>query len=163
MIIKGSNGTGKTSLIHGLCGLVSFEGKVRWKIDIKKIGYLGHKMGLKDYETVEEFIIFWKKVYNSKVNLNEIVNFFSLEEILFKPIGLLSFGQKKKLSFVRLLLLESKIWLLDEPFSGLDTNNRKLISESIKKHTCKNGIVILSTHDQTKFLNIHDKQEVRIV
>ena len=163
VIIKGNNGTGKTSLLHSLCGLVSFEGKVNWKIEKKKIGYLGHHMGLKDYETAEEFIAFWKKIYNSKVNSDKIIKFFSLDKFLYKPIGALSFGQKKKLSFARLSLLESKIWLLDEPFSGMDNKNKKLIADAIKRHINKKGITILSTHDQTKLLNIHTKQEVRIV
>ena len=45
----------------------------------------------------------------------------------------------------------------------MDNKNKKLIADAIKRHINKKGITILSTHDQTKLLNIHTKQEVRIV
>ena len=78
LIIKGKNGRGKTTLIHCLAGLLSYQGLVKWKGVEGKIGYIGHKFGLKEYETVYDFIKFWKAVYGSKVSIDEVVEFFSL-------------------------------------------------------------------------------------
>ena len=75
LIIKGKNGRGKTTLIHCLAGLLSYQGLVKWKGVEGKIGYIGHKFGLKEYETVYDFIKFWKAVYGSKVSIDEVVEF----------------------------------------------------------------------------------------
>ena len=93
----------------------------------------------------------------------DIVRLFSLSKLLYLPIGFLSFGQKKKLSFVRLFLLRSKVWLLDEPFSGMDLINRQFISRMIDTHLNNNGIVLLSAHEIEKTLNIKNKKELVIV
>jgi len=163
LIIRGDNGKGKTTLLHCLAGIISYNGKVEWRIKKKNIGYVGHKVGLKEYETVEEFIIFWKEIYDCKLLFKDIVELFSLSKLLYFPIGFLSFGQKKKLSFVRLFILGSKAWLLDEPFSGMDSSNRKQIAGMIEKHISNNGTVILSTHESGEILNIKNKQELLIV
>ena len=162
LIIKGKNGKGKTTLLHCLAGILPYEGSIKWKQKFDKIGYIGHKFGLKEHETVLDFIRFWKEVYNSKICIEEAVNFFSIAKLLFSPIAFLSYGQKKKLTFVRLYLLNSKVWLLDEPFSGMDEQNRKLIYNMIKSHINKKGMVILSTHEKGKVLNIKNKRELII-
>ena len=158
LIVKGGNGKGKTTFLHCLAGIVSHRGTIDWKFKKDKIAYVGHKAGLKEYETVEEFINFWKAIYNSKLSTEHIIKLFSLTKLIYFPIGFLSFGQKKKLTFVRLFLLKSKIWILDEPFSGMDKSNRKLISKMIKEHINNKGTVILSTHDSGQVLNIKNKK-----
>ncbi len=163
LLIRGGNGRGKTTLLHCLAGIISYKGDIEWKINKDKIGYIGHKVGVKEYETVEEFIRFWKEIYNSKESIMDIVRLFSLSKLLYLPIGFLSFGQKKKLSFVRLFLLRSKVWLLDEPFSGMDLINRQFISRMIDTHLNNNGIVLLSAHEIEKTLNIKNKKELVIV
>ena len=163
LIIKGKNGKGKTTLLHCLAGILPYQGSIKWQNKYHKIGYVGHKFGLKENETVLDFIRFWKEVYDSKVCIKEAIKFFSIANLLFSPIAFLSYGQKKKLTFVRLYLLNSKVWLLDEPFSGLDEQNRKLIYNMIKSHINKKGIVILSTHEKGEVLNIKNKKELIIV
>ena len=163
LIIKGKNGKGKTTLLHCLAGILPYQGSIKWQNKYHKIGYVGHKFGLKENETVLDFIRFWKEIYGSKICIDEVANFFSIAKLLFSPIAFLSYGQKKKLTFVRLYLLNSKVWLLDEPFSGLDEQNRKLIYNMIKSHINKKGIVILSTHEKGEVLNIKNKKELIIV
>ena len=162
LIIKGKNGKGKTTLLHCLAGILPYEGSIKWSHKYEKIGYVGHKFGLKQNETVFEFINFWKDIYDSNENIEKIIKFFALDNLIFLPVAFLSYGQRKKLTFVRLYLLNSKIWLLDEPFSGMDEQNRKLIYNMIKNQIQKKGIVILSTHETGKIFNIKNKRELTI-
>ena len=162
LIIKGKNGRGKTTLIHCLAGLLSYQGLVKWKGVEGKIGYIGHKFGLKEYETVYDFIKFWKAVYGSTVSIDEVVEYFSLFNVLFSPIAFLSFGQKKKLTFVRLYFFNNNVWLLDEPFSGMDDNNRELIFNMIESHISNKGMIILSTHEKGRISNIKNTKELVI-
>ena len=163
LIITGDNGKGKTTLLHCLAGLLAYQGKINWKIEDKIFGYVGHKLALKENDTVLEFIEFWGKVYKTDLDYNNIIKLFNLKKILYTPIAYLSFGQKKKIAFARLYLLKSKIWLLDEPFSGMDCNNKKLIGSIIKKHNSSKGVAIISTNEPINILNINNKQELHIV
>ena len=57
------------------------------------------------------------------------------------------------LSFIRLLLLNSNVWLLDEPLSGLDKINQKLIINLMKYHNQNGGAIIITTHDDHQIKN----------
>ena len=163
LIVNGSNGKGKTTLLHCLAGIIPYKGSIKWVKNNEKIGYVGHKFGLKEHDTVEEFIKFWKELYQSELIVEDILKNFSLSKQFYLPLSYLSFGQKKKLAFVRLYLLNNKIWLLDEPFSGMDSVNKELIANMIKIHVLKKGIVILSTHEKGNTLNISNQKELVIV
>ena len=91
-----------------------------------------------------------------------VLEYFSLSNVLFSPIAFLSFGQKKKLTFVRLYFFNNNVWLLDEPFSGMDDNNRELIFNMIESHISNKGMVILSTHEKGRISNIKNTKELLI-
>ena len=148
LLVKGKNGSGKTSLLLALAGILPFTGNVNFDIGTEKIGYVGHKNALRLNDTVEQHIDFWIQLYNSDIKTAELIKKFDLHNIYDLPSHFLSFGQKKKLSFVRLFLLKANVWLLDEPLTGLDKNNKLFISNTIINQT-KNGVgVILTTHEK---------------
>ena len=147
-VIKGKNGSGKTSLLLGLARILKVEGRIIWSKEPNLIGYVGHKNALKENEKVKEHINFWKALYNSHLTLEEVIESYSLENILDHHTYLLSYGQKKLLSFVRLNLINSLVWLLDEPLSGLDINRKKLILKKIENHSKKGGATVMTTHDE---------------
>ena len=112
---------------------------------------MGHKNALRLNDTVEQHINFWMQLYNSNIETKHIIKNFNLHNIYDLPSHLLSFGQRKKLSFVRLFLLKTKIWLLDEPLTGLDNKNKIFISDMIVNQTKNGAAVILTTHEKTFF------------
>ena len=147
VLINGNNGSGKSSILMCISGILEYKGLI--KINKKyndKIGYVGHKNALCEEDTIYEYLTFWKKIYNYKKDFNYVINFFDLRKYLEIPIKFLSFGQKKKLSFLRLQMIKSQIWLLDEPISGLDKRTRSLIINLITKHIEKGGGVIATSH-----------------
>ena len=151
LLIRGKNGSGKTSLLKIIAGILSFTGTIIFRDDVKNLGYVGHKNAIKLNDTVEQHIIFWKNLYNSGKEVSNVINIFKLHDIYDLPVYFLSFGQKKKLCFVRLYLLGSKLWLLDEPLTGLDKNNKLFISNMLSNHANNGGAAILTTHEVSYF------------
>ena len=162
LIIKGRNGSGKTSLLLGLAGHLSIQGYIKWSRELTSIGYVGHKTALKENEKVDDYINFWKLFYRSKWNKDDIINLFSLKKIIDLPTSLLSYGQKKLLSFIRLNMLKSKVWLLDEPLSGLDYTNKQLILKMIEIHNKNGGATVMTTHDDTYLIRKAKHKEIII-
>ncbi len=148
VIINGKNGSGKTSLLLCIAGVLRYQGEIKIKFNyFNGIGYVGHLNALNELDTVINFLKHWKSVYNFKGDLSNIMSYFNLNKNLDIPINFLSYGQKKILSFARLLMVNSKIWLLDEPISGLDNQAELLILNLIKKH-CESGGGVISTSHQ---------------
>ena len=158
IFINGNNGSGKTSLLLALSGILQCEGIKKMSQD--QIGYVGHKNALNETETVREYLYFWKNIFSYKYDYNHIVKYFQLKSLLDMQISMLSFGQKKKLSFSRLKMTNTQLWLLDEPVSGLDQKTKLLILKLINQHTENGGGVIITSHQN---LNLHKIKNIKRV
>ena len=69
-----------------------------------------------------------------------------LDNYLNKKVGTLSFGEAKKLEFLRLIIENKKVWILDEPLSNLDEDSIELIKQTFEDHSSKEGSIIFSSH-----------------
>ena len=162
VFVDGNNGSGKTSLLLCMANILDYNGKVLVKKGLDNIGYVGHNNALYESETIFDFITFWKNIYNYKKNYHFILEYFNLSSFIETPIKYLSFGQKKKLSFARLLMMKSKIWLLDEPISGLDKKTKKIILQLIQEQLTEGGGVIATSHQSLTFFNQNKTKRVKV-
>ena len=156
--VKGSNGSGKTTLLRILCGLnEGYEGSIYWYG--KPIGeraeeyysslvYIGHRVGVNKVLTPEENLR-WT------CSLQQVVANEEIHEALAK-VGLrgfeesqcftLSAGQQQRVSLAKLLILNAKLWILDEPFTTLDADGVRLLEDLLRDHADKGGAVMITTH-----------------
>jgi len=65
---------------------------------------------------------------------------------LNKKVATLSFGETKKLEFLRLIIENKKVWILDEPLSNLDEDSIELMKQTFEDHCSKEGSIIFSSH-----------------
>ena len=89
-------------------------------------------------------------------NLNYLINIlklFKLSKHLNVNYFKLSTGQKQKFYSVLTILLNKSIWLLDEPFIGLDKKSILLLKYIINKHIRSGGTVIITSHININFKN----------
>ena len=163
--VLGRNGTGKTTLLRTICGLTRpAQGEIRWRQqDIKKLGddyrtdiaYLGHNDGIQGELTPKEnldFAVSLAATTNSG-SINQMLETIGLAGLNHLPAKVLSQGQKRRLALARLLILKKPLWLLDEPFSALDTTSTSLMEGLLREHLAQNGMIIITTHHELKLSN----------
>ena len=160
--VAGANGSGKTSLLRILCGLLQpAAGEVRWKGNSihslkeeygAQLVYLGHAPAVKDELTPSENLDIACRIAGTSARASDIhaaLDRFGLsgKDI---PAKKLSQGQRRRAALARLALSESiALWLLDEPFSALDAAAARLTEELIARHVARGAAVVYTTHQET--------------
>ena len=143
--VKGSNGSGKSSLLRILLGISSAsKGEVIWDEEIGKV-FLGHKNVLKNHLSVADNLhLHGLDVAHPKVR--SILKDLNLEQKAELLVGNLSYGQQKKLALIRIFLNQSSVIILDEPCVGLDDQTRCLITTFLITELGKNKSIIYTSH-----------------
>jgi len=156
--VEGENGSGKTSLLRILAGLAQPEdGKVLWQGEAIKdpdgqyfqnLLYLGHKPGIKFELTPVENLCMFKALFGSKSlnGIEEALYQIGLYGFEYVTSGNLSAGQKRRVALAQLLLTQSKIWILDEPYTSLDVAAVSFLEDLFAKHVQAGGILIITSH-----------------
>ena len=164
ILLKGKNGSGKTTLLKAIINVIDpSSGSIYWKgKPIKKnlydfynnITYIADKTSSLSRLTVEDNIKVWKKIFLSKINLDQIekiLKTLKLDIYLNQKVSSLSFGETKKLEFLRLIIENKKIWILDEPLSNLDEETIDIVGQTFQDHRSKEGSIIFSSHQNSDF------------
>jgi len=159
--VRGRNGSGKTTLLRALCGLLVPEtGEIRWQgEDSRRLGedyranllYCGHLNGIKgDLTGIENLrvaaILDGKPVDEERLwSALEHMGLAGYEDL---PAMALSLGQKRRVALARFLVSKAPLWILDEPFTALDTDAVDLLLRLITGHISDGGIIVLTTHQE---------------
>jgi len=164
IVFTGESGSGKTSLLNVLALLSLEHGHDYYyndeKIDLhnEKIitnfrknifGYVTQRNTLFDDMTVMENLYFFSKLADKKLRDSKLIEFLELVN-LDNPDSLvksLSGGEKRRLLLACILAKNPEVYILDEPFNGLDDENKETISRIINRLSAKGKTVILATHE----------------
>ena len=162
VLIKGPNGAGKSTLLRLCAGLLpmrsgigtvlNFDLRTR-RMELRAhIGLLGHRTGLFPDLTVSENLKFWASAYGANdIEVDKAMEFFGLNDRLGSvQVQNLSEGQRRRTSLALLLIKRPSIWLLDEPYSGLDSNGRELVNSSILQASELGTTVLIASHEIDK-------------
>jgi len=143
LYVRGANGAGKTTLLKLLAGLlVPTSGKICCEINSS---YVGHKGGVHYGLTVHEFIgSDWHDEHG--YSLQALMDIFELSPWQDTLCGELSMGLRKRVSLLRLLMSQAKIWFLDEPFVGLDGVATEKLNQLMLDNVAQGGAVIFTSH-----------------
>ncbi|MEA3140933.1 MAG: heme exporter protein [Gammaproteobacteria bacterium] len=156
--ISGPNGTGKTTLLRVISGLLRPEqGSVTWlgqpivrsRAEYQAVlAYAAHEPALKGDLTALENLRF-------AVGLKRRTNAAELRAALDRtgaggcadlPTRVLSAGQRRRVSLARVLAMRASVWLLDEPYANLDTAGSDLVSDLLQVHVRDGGLALVVAH-----------------
>lgn len=155
--VTGANGSGKTTLLRMMCGLNQPEaGRIEWNgatinanpTYADSCAYIGHKDGLKDELTAVENLRFQQRLDSSldEDKLDRCLQTMQILRCADLPALKLSFGQRRRLAFAKLVLRSYDLWILDEPFTGIDIEGRSLIEGLCQQYMDNGGIIVLTHH-----------------
>jgi heme exporter protein A len=163
VLLTGSNGSGKTSLLRAICGLVApAGGTISWNSEdvrqlreeyARQLIYVGHLNGLKDdLSPAENLAVLCRLagIASTDAQRADALQQFGLAGREHLPVRVLSQGQRRRTALSRLALSQSlPLWILDEPFAALDSAATVYLQSVITQHLAGGGMAVISTHQDT--------------
>lgn len=161
----GPSGAGKTTLVKGIALLTYSKMKGNYYYNEKQILPVLHE---KDLLKIRKKLIFihqtpvlfkgnvkynieygfkLRKMKIDQEKLNDLMESFNLSQLVNRNVGLLSGGEKQRVSLLRAMALTPEVLILDEPTQNLDPANIKIIETNIKSFIEQKGTVIIVTHN----------------
>ena len=157
--LRGSNGSGKTSLLRVIAGLSQPDGgQIRWGTQALAASeayqsrrvYMGHGNALKDDLTALEALQFLTTVHGrtcTRDSLESALRHMGVFHRRKLPVRMLSQGQRRRVALARLVLEKDPgFWVLDEPFDALDDSGMSLVQQLFKTNVERGGTVLFTSH-----------------
>lgn len=167
LLVQGANGSGKTSLLRMVCGLLAPAfGEIHWngksiaqsrETFHAEMAYFGHLPAVKDDLSARENLEFSCRLSGKPPTPGAVENalvHLGLGHCLHLPVKALSQGQRRRVALARLLLLNARLWVLDEPLAALDQAATQVVQTLIAAHLHQGGMVLLTTHQPVVVANI---------
>ncbi len=157
LLLMGRNGSGKTSLLRAIAGLLELEsGTVYWnEVAVTKepqffqnsLVLMSHQAGFKGDLTLVENLHYEASLRpQSNQEFDDALKRLGLNQLKRLPMRSLSAGQRRRVALARMLLADAQLWIMDEPVTNLDSEGRELAMALVGEHLAADGMVIMAAH-----------------
>jgi heme exporter protein A len=159
LVLHGPNGSGKTTLLRVIAGLLgTVAGRLRLLdkdgtalADEKRdqsLHFVGHQDAIRSQLRVMETLQFHAALLGAPAAaIDAAIDAWDLRPLIDLSGGMLSAGQRRRVSLARLSLQRRPLWLLDEPLVALDTPARARLNAMCANHTVHGGLIVAATHE----------------
>ena len=156
--IFGNNGSGKTSILKVLAGITEKTNGEILKNNVDVI-YVGHKNGLKSNLTIHENLALdnlQDRVISSD-EIDNVIRKYQMIDYRDTLVKNLSHGQQKRVCLMRTIIINSNLWLLDEPYSALDSKGIDILNSTIKEAVTNDVAVLMTNHKKIEIEELNVK------
>jgi len=158
LAVRGSNGSGKSTFLKTLAGLVPLGGgEIRvnnvWPAPQASL-YFGHKRALTMEMSVEDNVALWARLHGCPELTAVALHYFDLTDIADVPVSKLSAGWQQRVALTRLITAPAFLWLLDEPTANLDGEGVSLLQSLMQTRLERGGMIIVATHAEMQGENV---------
>lgn len=161
LLMLGPNGAGKSTLLQVMAGLLTpAAGAVAWSLLPGEIGLLGHGTCIYPFMTAQDNLLFWARMHGLGLeagSVHAVLDRVGLRPMALERAGGFSRGMAQRLSLARVLLLDSRLLLLDEPATGLDTASRDILDLEITLARSRGAAVVWVSHDPRRDMRLADR------
>jgi heme exporter protein A len=153
LLVTGPNGSGKTTLLRLCAGLAApTAGELDVAVDRARIGFVSHEpLVYRELTALENLDLYGRlyRVPERRERIGMLLERFGLWEARAERAGAFSRGMVQRLALCRAFLHESDLYLLDEPFAGLDSAGDELLSRELEERRARATFVV-ATHDPAR-------------
>jgi heme exporter protein A len=143
--VRGANGSGKSTLLRAIAGLLSLGSGSLFLHG--SIGLTDDSIALDSDTSLDNALRFWARLDGaSNATLEKALEMLDLVPLAELPVRLLSAGQKRRGSLARMIASGAQIWLLDEPYNGLDQASVARLDAALHRHAASGGIALVASH-----------------
>ena len=157
LLIKGSNGIGKSTFLSCIAGFLEpLEGTVEYfsksidpTISAKNFIFVGEENFAYEDLSILDNIYYWLSlscVTPNQKSIHRSIEYLFGRIDVDKKFHRLSYGQKRKMRMLLLLLIDKPVWILDDPFNGLDDETISKLIKIISMKRDQHGMIIMATH-----------------
>ncbi|HEV7232741.1 MAG TPA: heme ABC exporter ATP-binding protein CcmA [Sphingorhabdus sp.] len=143
--LRGANGSGKSTLLRLIAGLLQ---AVSGNVEIDgRVALADENLALDINLTVDRALRFWAKMDGTvPADLDAAMIAMDLMALADIPVRFLSTGQRKRANLARVLASCAPVWLLDEPYNGLDSASAARLDAALLKHSAAGGMALVAAH-----------------
>lgn len=157
--LTGHNGAGKTTLLRVIAGImppdsgqVFFDGHSMTSADLRQVGYLPEERGLYRRQRAGDQALFMARLKGlgrkeAEAAARQWFSHLGIADWYERPVAQLSKGMQQKLQFLVTVVHKPRLLILDEPFSGFDSDNAAMLCREINRLRDTGTAVILATHN----------------
>ena len=141
--LGGPNGSGKSSLIRLAAGLLRADSG---HVERSALVLADDKVALDRELSLKRALSFWTQLSDAPAGLDAALDALGVTALGDVPVRLLSTGQLKRASLARVAMSKAPLWLLDEPFNGLDSDGAKRLNAMIASHRERGGAIVAASN-----------------
>ena len=157
LLLEGPNGSGKTSLLKAIVGMLELEsGMVNWdggpvlgqrQSFHGSLAWMAHRVGFKADLTLVENLRFEAALRPQvAVDIEDFLERVDVARLKRLPLRSLSAGQQRRVALARMLLANVPLWLMDEPYTNLDRDGTSLVAGVVNEHLAGGGLCVMAAH-----------------
>jgi heme ABC exporter ATP-binding subunit CcmA len=164
--IVGENGAGKTTLLRSLAGLtrptrgtISMLGTTDLRTVCRQMGYMAHPSLLYDEMSGMENLRYFARLYgiHDDDHCAQTITAVGLDPTLSRPVGQYSQGMRQRMSLARAMIHDPEIFLLDEPFSNVDSRSARQMTHLLVQLRDAGKTIFVVTHQASQLESAADE------